>query len=163
MKYEQRKIHPFSVSDPNNFPICSIYTHVDDLVVPVLNTEASTDQNIPIDVNSISNQNSFEWVELFFAHFEIHKAEDFIRKFSASDYDFNIIGRTPIGQGREILVAARFIQSTKTTGDRPDISDLEGMDNTNRLTVWGYRGNESKHIAVHDLRPSLDRINEIYN
>lgn len=162
IKEGNTKIHPFSVTDANNFPICSVYTHIDDLIVPMVIPNNVVGDKIPIDIDKIPNPHSFKWGELFFAHFETPRASAFLQKFQSAEYDFNVIDRIPIGQNREILVVFRFIESTVTTGAQPDESKLVDLDHTNRLTIWGYRDAQSKHVAIHDLSPDLGRIKSVY-
>ncbi len=162
LKYQNSKIHLFSVTDPSNFPICSVYTHLEDLIVPQVIPDKVIGDKISIEIEGVPNPGEFEWSEFFVGHFETPRAEDFIKKFQAEDFDFNVIDRISIGQDREILIMFRFIESTATSGAKPDLSRLKELDHKNRLTVWGYRDKQSKHVAIHDLSPNIDRIEGVY-
>lgn len=162
IKYEGSKLHRFQLTNPNNFPICSIYTNLEDLIVPHGISDNIFGNLVPIDIEAMENPDGLKWSELFIAHFETSYAETFIKKFQHPEFGFSVVDRVSIGQGREILVMFRFIEATSTSGEKPDLAVLQKLNHTNRLTIWGYRSSQEKHIAIHDVSPNLEIISGLY-
>lgn len=151
IKYENDKLYQFQLADQNNFPICSVYAHSDDLLVPGNIPDGMAGDIAAIDILQQSNPASLKWCELFFVHFEKQKAQIFLKKYIANDYDFNIIDQIDIGQNKVVLVLFRFIEATSALGAMPDLNRTVVCDRSNRLTVWGLRQNDERYVAIHDL------------
>lgn len=163
IKYEGDKIHKFQLQDQDNFPVCSVYAHSDDLLVPARIPNSVIGKSLAIDLSKYSNPNSFKWCELFFCHLEQSKAQAFVKKYTGNQYDFNVIELIDIGQGRVILVLFRFIETTAISGAMPDISRAAKLDYTNRLTIWGLRPDDETYVTVHDLAATNPaRIKALY-
>ncbi|QQG36426.1 MAG: hypothetical protein HYS17_01130 [Micavibrio aeruginosavorus] len=163
IKNSDEKIHKFRLTNQNNFPICSVYAHSKDLLVPLEIPENIKGEIIPVDIRLKDNPDSYEWCELFFAHFEISKTESFLRKYTGKEYEFNVVDQIDIGQGKEILVLFRFVRSVATSGKIPNLSKEVTYSNRNRLTVWGFRCSNEKHVTIHDLAANkIDRISQLY-
>lgn len=139
IKYKGSKLHDFVTKDPLNFPICSVYTHLEDLKVPLQIPGAIAGDRFSITPKLYKPEDDLKWSELFFVHLEKDKLDPFIKRWGAPDYDFKIIDTVEIGQNRAIYVFLRYIQSTKTTGELPALKDPSQVNERNRLITWGFK------------------------